>query len=400
MIAQHTHAVRVLRAACVFAFGMTACRPDDGDAALDPPVVRFREQEGAPGFGDVEVFPLNRRALSNMSASNPAAGDWQRVLAVHVGDTSGVAMLGVYSVSGDTLRFRPRFRPASGATYVARFDAHALQSPGAATAHGPGVITREWTHRVAAGPSTTVVTAVYPTTGAVPMNLLKMYVAFSAPMSTGRSYDFIRVYAEGDSLLEEPFFTAGGAVELWDPQRRRLTILFDPGRIKRDLKPHEERGLPLRAGKRYRLVIDSAWRDAQGRPLLRGYEKRFRVHQVDRSIVRTTDWRVIAPRAGTRDSLVLVFPEPLDRALLDRLLRVRDSAGVFVEGESAVSERETRWAFTPQSPWRSAPLYIEVDTELEDLAGNNLRRLFDVAPGDSAATGVTGTHARLRFVPR
>jgi hypothetical protein len=232
------------------------------------------------------------------------------------------------------------------------------------------------------------------------MNLLRMYVEFSAPMSSGRSYEYVKLFAEGDSLLEEPFFTAGGAVELWDPERTRLTILFDPGRIKRDLKPHEELGLPLREGKPYRLVIDSAWRDAQGRPLVRSYVKRFRVGAQDRALVRTADWRVTPPRAGSRDSLIVAIPEPLDRALLARLLTVRDASGSRIDGGVAVSERERRWAFAPREPWRRAPHAVHVDTELEDLAGNNLRRLFDVAAGDTSAIGVSAVVVRLPFQPK
>jgi hypothetical protein len=41
-----------------------------------------------------------------------------------------------------------------------------------------------------------------------------------------------------------------------------------------------------------------------------------------------------------------------------------------------------------------------VDTELEDLAGNNLRKLFDVAPGDAGATGVSAAVVRIPFQPK
>jgi hypothetical protein len=232
------------------------------------------------------------------------------------------------------------------------------------------------------------------------MNLLRMYVEFSAPMTSGHAYDFVTLYAEGDSLVQEPFFTAGGVVELWDPDHTRLTILFDPGRIKRDLKPHEEMGLPLRTGKGYRLVIDSTWPDAAGRPLVRRFTKRFRVGPQDRALIRTATWRITPPRAETTDSLVVTFPEPLDRALLARLVSVHDSAGGRIDGGSVVTERETRWSFAPSQRWGRGRYALHVDTELEDLAGNNLKKLFDVAPGDSAATGVSASVVRVAFQPR
>ena len=44
--------------------------------------------------------------------------------------------------------------------------------------------------------------------------------------------------------------------ELWDQGFRRLTMTFDPGRIKRGLTSNEAIGPPLAEGKHYTLVID------------------------------------------------------------------------------------------------------------------------------------------------
>ena len=48
----------------------------------------------------------------------------------------------------------------------------------------------------------------------------------------------------------------------------------------------------------------------------------------------------------------------------------------------------------------SARQLFKIDTDLEDLAGNNMRRLFDVMPGDSAARGAEGAVVRIPFTPR
>ena len=397
---QLTHAARLLRAACVLSL-ITSCSRSADVPASGPAAVEFRTG------GEVSVHPLSREVLTELESSKPSVEEWQRILSVRVdgqanGDGAVLPLLGTYAVAADTLHFRPRFPPAAGVTYTARFDGAALyarveREPTPALAR---VATATWRHDAPAGTPSTFVREIYPTGDVVPMNLLRMYVEFSASMSSGNSYEFVKVYADGDSLLEEPFFTGGGAVELWDPEHTRLTILFDPGRIKRDLKPHEQLGLPLREGRRYRLVIDSAWRDAQGRPLVRSHQKWFRVGAQDRALVRTADWGVTVPLAGTRDSLVLTFPESLDRALLARLLTVRDSSGGRIEGEIAIGERETRWAFAPRDPWKGLPHAVHVDTELEDLAGNNLRKLFDVAPGDTGAVGVKASVVRVPFRPK
>ena len=94
------------------------------------------------------------------------------------------------------------------------------------------------------------------------------------------------------------------------------------------------------------------------------------------------------------------FPEPLDHALLMRMLTVRDSSGNRIDGSAAVTDHEARWAFAPRKPWTNVRHALYVDTELEDLAGNNLRKLFDVAPGDTSAVGVSSDVVRLPFQPK
>ncbi len=52
-------------------------------------------------------------------------------------------------------------------------------------------------------------------------------------------------------------------------------MTFDPGRIKRGLTSNEAMGPPIVEGKRYTLVIDRDWSDAQGVPMLEGFRKTF-----------------------------------------------------------------------------------------------------------------------------
>ncbi len=76
--------------------------------------------------------------------------------------------------------------------------------------------------------------------------------------------------------------------------------------------------------------------------------------------------------AGSRDPLEVRFPEPLDRALLDRLIWVENAEAKVVAGQVSVGEAETRWRFTPASPWHEGDYRLVVGTELEDLAGNSV----------------------------
>jgi hypothetical protein len=210
----------------------------------------------------------------------------------------------------------------------------------------------------------------------------------------------IHLLDEKGAVVEKAFLIAAGGQELWDPEHTRLTIFFDPGRIKRDLTPHEALGLPLREGHSYSLTIDSTLHDARGLPLARPFVKRFKVGPMDRSLPREQNWRISAPKAGTRDPLTVDLPEPLDHALLNRMLTVRRSDGVLVAGRVATSNDDRSWSFTPSEAWGDAAHSIDVDPELEDLAGNNMHHLFDVMPGDTGARGTTLPVVRIGFRPK
>jgi hypothetical protein len=120
---------------------------------------------------------------------------------------------------------------------------------------------------------------------------------------------------------------------------------------------------------------------------------------MDRSLPQTASWRIAAPTSGTRAPLIISFPDPLDRALATRMLIVKRGTS-RVDGVVSVEANETRWTFTPTEPWHEEDYLIEVDAELEDLAGNNLKHLFDVMPGDTSSYGVADSVARIPFRPR
>ena len=166
--------------------------------------------------------------------------------------------------------------------------------------------------------------------------------------------------------------------ELWDPERRRLTLLFDPGRVKRGVRTNVESGAPLIAGRRYRLVIDDTWVDGSGAPLASGYEHAFETTEADRRSPDPARWHLTTPAAGTRAPLQVSFGEPLDHALAARLLTVLDGRGTFVSGSVELAANDGRWIFTPQRDWAAGDYTLRVGGALEDLAGNNIARVFDV----------------------
>ena len=185
--------------------------------------------------------------------------------------------------------------------------------------------------------------------------------------------------------------------ELWDREGKRFTLLFDPGRIKQGLVPHEEVGVPIKEGHNYTLVIEQGWLDAQGTPLKEGFEKSFGVVAADRESPDPKTWRLTSPQGGTLQPLSVEFPEPLDGGLLLRLLDVMDPARNFIEGSIQVDRQETRWQFTPLEPWSAGDYSLVVGTTLEDLAGNRIGRTFEVDVFERVEERVTTTTVSLPF---
>jgi hypothetical protein len=74
----------------------------------------------------------------------------------------------------------------------------------------------------------------------------------------------------------------------------------------------------------------------------------------------------------------VTFSEPLDHALALRLLQVTREDRTPVEGTAALADAERRWSFTPSRAWQAGPHRLVVPAMLEDLAGNNVGKAFEV----------------------
>ena len=239
------------------------------------------------------------------------------------------------------------------------------------------------------------VRVVYPTASRLPENQLKFYIHFTAPMSRGEAYSSVRLFKQGATRIEFPFLEL--EQELWDTTGTRFTLFFDPGRVKRGLKPREEMGPALETGHHYRLEIDQDWRDADGRPLRSSFVKVFSIHDPDYLQPSPNRWTVEPPRAGTRAPLRLVFDEPLDHAMLQRVLEVQTADGEAVRGEIRVDHGERRWNFRPEDAWQVGRYYVAVDSILEDLAGNSIAQPFEIDVFDKVAATVSRDQVIVPF---
>lgn len=218
--------------------------------------------------------------------------------------------------------------------------------------------------------------AIYPSTDTVPENLLKVYLQFSEPMQeVGHVLDFIKVIDETEGVEKKIFLEMES--ELWNREHDLLTLWLDPGRIKTDLIPNRKLGMPILNGHKYSLHIDSTWRSAKGRPLKRSFNKSLVVTQRDHNKPNIKDWKLNIPNANSTKALSLLFSEPMDAVLSAETLSIYDNSQNLVAGNFIILEGEKKMSFTPRNKWKTGAYKIRVKSILEDLAGNNLNRLFD-----------------------
>ena len=214
----------------------------------------------------------------------------------------------------------------------------------------------------------------YPTSDTVPENLLKVYLRFSQPMEEGHSLSHITVLHNKDTL-KGTFLDL--QPELWNNEGTILTLWLDPGRIKRDLIPNKELGAPLKSGENYILVIDGNWRSKAGKPTREGIEKRLVVISRDERSPVSDQWQLTLPSAATTEPLVIDFNESLDFSLANESIFVVDNNSNPIKGIIELSNEETQWKFSPEKGWIKGNYFIKIESRLEDMAGNNLNRVFD-----------------------
>src|SRR5665213_715291 len=303
-------------------------------------------------------------------------------LTVYAGTGDVPPLAGKTAIENGALVFRPTFPLAPGVRYRAVF-----------TPKGGAAVEKTFDGPARRTTPTARVERVYPSADVLPSNQLRLYIYFSASMSQGEAEQRIHVLDAGGKVLRGVFLPGQ---ELWDPDNRRLTMTFDPGRIKRDLTSNRTMGPPIADGKRYTIVIDREWRDANGVPMVEAFRKVFRGGPAVRHAPDPKTWRVVAPPAGSRDALVIDFGRPMNYTLLQRMLKVSGARG-DVAGTIGVTREESEWRLTPLGPWTAGNYRIVIDASLEDLAGNKIGQPFDIDVFDKVTERITTTTVSLPF---
>ena len=291
-------------------------------------------------------------------------------LAVFVKDEAekcnSIAIQGKHTIKGDYLVFLPYFPFEKGMTYVVKAK-HADADKG------------HFFQSFQAGKKQPVaeakVVSIYPSGNQVPENLLRFYIYFNTPMKKGQALKYIQLADTAGNIDKQAFMEF--KQELWSPDGKRLTLLFDPGRIKRGVSTNMELGPALLEDRRYHLIISDKWQDVYGQSLSEQKIKKFLVNHAYRQSIKVKEWVIDSPKANSYSPLTVHFDRMMDHALLQSMIQIKDDEKSLVEGHWEILGQEHLIQFIPAKVWQKGTYQIVFDNRLEDVAGNNLQALLD-----------------------
>lgn len=311
------------------------------------------------------AFNISRDLLNNIPDDSLLM-----LLTIHV-ENNSTPILGELTPEKDHLVFRPVLPFTEGMSYDIRLR---------------GVLITKKYISPADLPAQTVVNSVYPSADTLPENLLKFYIEFTDPMQEGHALEHLALVRNGKDTLSAVFLDL--QPELWNKENTVLTVWLDPGRIKRELQPNQTMGAPLQKENSYKLLVKKGWRDAKGNSVGEYFEKEFFVDARDSLSPGYQSWTFSTPTSNSKDDLVIDLKEPLDYLLLKNSIRVVDKDGNSIGGRFTPDKNETIVLFYPDKKWKTGDYVLEIESRLEDLAGNNLNRQFerDLTKGDTVKT--------------
>jgi hypothetical protein len=294
----------------------------------------------------------------------------------------GPNMLGKYVRAGNELTFAPRFPLLPGSAYRARLT------------FGATATTQDFALPALAAKTPPRVLKILPSADVLPANLLRLYIYFDRPMRGGKElFKHLVLLDDKGKEIDEPWLVD----EIWDEANNCLILFIHPGRIKWGVELREAFGPVLHEKRNYSLVVRGSWTDLDGNKLGADFVKKFRTTPEDRSRIELSAWKVLAPKANTKDALTLTLPTSVDYRSLQSGLIVTNGKGEPIAGAITIGADEKLWQFTPAQPWQAGPHHIDVSSDLEDVAGNTPERPFDM---DLQTPRREPQKLKLDFAPR
>jgi hypothetical protein len=329
-------------------------------------------------FADNKVWVknLDEEALYTFLRYNDDTSDWKEVFPVATKESEGITIEGEYQFYNTSVSFTPRFPLVNGVEYSAVFHLDELTNN-----HNEIYLPKFRSQKLELGFSLVpdqivqpAVQAIYPSSNVLPENQLKFHIAFKTSMTLGEIYKRVKLINAKGKEIDKAFLILDQ--ELWDNDMKVVTLLLDPGRIKRGLRPNMEMGTALKRNEQYTLVVEPGWKDVNGNLTKDSFKKVFTCAPADRTMPDYDRWEFITPTVST-NPLIIELKDNFDFIMLNESFIILDSRGHRVNGKMDILNNESTIVFTPENKWSNEDYTLYINPLLEDFAGNNLNRLFD-----------------------
>jgi hypothetical protein len=219
----------------------------------------------------------------------------------------------------------------------------------------------------------------------LPANTLRFYIHFPRSGEAHFDRDHLWLLNEEEQVVRDPFLVL--SQELWSLDGRRLTVLMEPGRIKRGLGAEPSHDPALVVGRRYSLVVTALGQTAR---------HTFSVSDPVREAIKETCWRIVSPTVGSLDPAVVHFDRAMDAALCEDEIGVLTPSGEIVQTRVSLAPDGTAMQLLPSHPWSAGEHRLVVSERFEDVCGNRLGEALDhdLSTGERPRTGM------INFTPR
>ena len=329
--------------------------------------LRYDQDFSSPWYGHVIVENLkpSQQKLLALDSLN-----WPNILRVYTKNglqhEKTQPILGSYKLKGSLFGFKPRFAFEQGTCY----QVFSTIVPSAELHFCPEV-------RPVTTPNNHV--TIYPSGKVVPANILRFYIYFDVPMREDNPYNHINLIDSQGDTVRNVLYPAEPA--LWSSDQKRLTVLLDPGRVKRGLMANNQWGLAFAPELEYFLVIGKKLTDLWGNPLSEDFIHPLLIADADYHSPVLNNWNITVPSVNTLNHLKVAFDEPLDLAQCLRWINIARNHSI-VEGTWEIGDNEMWATFVPSSHWAPGSYQLLVFNKLEDRSGNSIRKPFEIRSTD------------------
>jgi hypothetical protein len=227
--------------------------------------------------------------------------------------------------------------------------------------------------------------SISPQANVLPANALRFYVHFPRSGEAHFDRDQLWLLNEEEQVVRDPFLVL--SQELWSVDGRRLTVLMEPGRIKRGLGAGPAHEPALVVGRSYSLVLTALGETVR---------HTFRVSDPVLEAVEEARWHIVSPTVGTLDPAVVHFDRVMDSALCEDEIVVLAASGEVVQTRVLLAPDGTAMQLFPSHPWSAREHSLVVSERFEDVCGNRLGEALDhdLSAGGQPRAGI------VNFAPR